>query len=458
MKQSFVRSMMIVVAIALVIVGVSSCHDNNPVTPDPVKPEPEQPEPEQPEPETPKDTTLAVVSISPIIVNYGDTIIMKGKNFSTTPANDKVTINDSPATVISANDSILKVVVPVLTHTSNELKLQVGTSTVTGGTITYEPTVFVAGALYKNLSSATYWKNGTAVTVDENESLLNAISVNETGVYVGGWERTNNLQLANYWKDGIKTTLGTGQSAVYAMAVNGTDVYTGGFEIINGFDIPRYWNNTTGISVEVRDPIIDKVVLGNGSCGGIYFANNTVYAVGTYRNTQGRFAPWETKNDVIPANTIPNNDKHAFANGVFVDGSVEYVVGTQNNPVSGLAMPTLWTNGEPTILTTASELNSIGIARAVVVVGGDVYVAGYEQENYSGGGKTFAKYWKNGVPVKLSNENSNAISIAIFDGDVYVAGWEHDGDNDVAKYWKNGVAVSLTNGVHPSVGNAIVLR
>lgn len=447
MKQSFMRSMSVVAAVIVVILGVSSCNHDNSVAPDPVKPDPEPP----------KDTTLMILSVSPATASYGDTIMVKGKNFSTKASDDKVTIAGVPASVISAADTVLKVVIPALTHTTNEMKLQVGASTVTWGTITYEPDVFVAGFINKNAGSiATYWKNGNAVSVSDNESNLNAISVNASGIYVAGWERINNLQLANYWKDGVKTTLATGTSAVYAMAVNGTEVYTGGFEIIDGFDFPRYWNNSAGTSIVVRDPIIDKDVLGNGACGGLYFANNNVYAVGNYRNSQGRVSPWETKNGVVPANTVPNNDKHCFANAVFVNGGDEYIVGTQNSPVTGLAMATIWKNGEATLLTDGT--NSFAVARAVIVVGNDVYVAGYEQEDYNAGGPTYAKYWKNGVSVKLSTVSSNAISIAVFDNDVYISGWENNGTVDVAKYWKNGTAVSLTDGKYKSTGNSITLR
>ncbi len=449
MERFLIKPVCIVAIVILGFLGGSSCSDQKKDTPQPTQP--------QPEPEPPKDLTLKITSISSATVHYGDTVTVNGNNFSTTASEDKVTINDVAATVISATASALKIVVPVLTRSSNELKLQVGTSTVSGGTITYQPTVFVAGSLNNSATSlATYWKNGKAVNISQNESGLNAISVNASGIYVAGWERVNNLQLANYWKNGVKTTLGTGASAVYAMAVNGTDVYTGGFEIINGFDVPRYWQNTTGTTVQAFDPIVSHDVLGNGACGGLYFANNNAYAVGNYRNSQGRFSPWETKNGVVPANTVPNNDKHSFANAVFVNGTDEYIAGTQNSPVTGLAMATVWKNGEPTLLTDGT--NSVGIARAIVVVGGDVYVAGYEQENYFGGGGTYAKYWKNGTAVKLSTVSSNAIGIAIFDNDVYVVGWENNGTRDVAKYWKNGTAVSLTDGAFVSVGNAIVLR
>jgi len=408
-------------------------------------------------PTPPKDKTLRVTSLSSTTVHYGDTLVIGGSNFSATAANNTITINGITATVIAATTTSLEVTIPAASVTNCEVKVEVAGNIVIAGNVTYLPDVFVAG--YENNGAyaiAKYWKNDKAITVSQNESTLNAICVNDNGVYVAGWERTNNLQLANFWKNGTKTTLGTGASAVYTMAVNGTDVYTGGFEIINGFDLPRYWHNSTGTTVNVKDPIISKDVLGNGACNGISCSNNTVYAVGYYLNSQGRYSPWETTNGEVPAETIPNNDKHCYANGAFIYGTDRYVAGTQNNPTTGLAMATIWKNGNYTFLTDGN--NSIGIARAVVVAGNDVYVAGYEQENYSGGGPTFAKYWKNGVPVKLSTASSYATSIAVFDNDVYVAGGENNGTRDVVKYWKNGTPVNLTDGTFTSAGNSIFLR
>lgn len=119
-------------------------------------------------------------------------------------------------------------------------------------------------------------------------------------------------------------------------------------------------------------------------------------------------------------------------------------------------MATIWKNGTATTLTAGTA--SVGVATAVFVKGNDVYVAGYEQENYYGGGPTFAKYWKNGVAVKLSTTSSSATGIAVFGNDVYVSGWENNGAYNVAKYWKNGVAVNLGNTTLNSSGNAIVVR
>lgn len=406
---------------------------------------------------TSKDTTLKVTSLSGNTLHYGDTLTITGSNFSTTALNNAVTINEIAATVQLATATQLKVIVPAVGAVSGEVKIKTGNQTATGGNITYVPDVFVAGSQDNGAHPlATYWKNSTAVRLSTEESALSSIFINGSNVYAAGWERTNNLQLANYWKNGTKTTLGIGASAANSISVNDNGVHVGGWEIINGFDLPRYWKNGAGITVNVNDPIISQIVTGNGSCNGVYTIGNNVCAVGSYRNSQGRFSPWEFINGTIPANTIPNNDKHCFANAVFVSGSDKYVVGNQNNATTGLAMATIWKNGTATTLTAGTV--SVGVLNAVFVAGNDVYVAGYEQENYYGGGPTYAKYWKNGVAVKLSTTSSGATGIAVFGNDVYVSGWENNGNYNVAKYWKNGLPVNLGNAVLTSSGNAIVVR
>ncbi|MBB5439315.1 hypothetical protein HDC92_003002 [Pedobacter sp. AK017] len=430
------------IAFVLFLLALSSCKKENgtPIT-DP----------------TPKDTTLKVASLSATTLHYGDTLSITGSNFSTVVLNNTVTINEVAAIVQSATATQLKIIVPAVGAVSGEVKIKTGTQTTTGGNITYVPDVFVAGAQNNNSRPlATYWKNGSAVTLSIEQSGLNSIFINGNDVYVAGRERINNLQLANYWKNGTKTTLGINESAANSISVNGNDVHVGGWEIINGFDLSRYWKNGTGTTISVNDPIVSQIVTGNGSCTGIYINNNNVYAVGSYRNSQGRFSPWEFTNGTIPANTIPNNDKHCFANAVFASGSDKYVAGNQNNATTGLAMATIWKNGTATTLTAGTA--SVGVATAVFVKGNEVYVAGYEQENYYGGGPTFAKYWKNGMEVKLSTASSGATGIAVFGTDVYVSGWENNGAYNVAKYWKNGVAVNLGNTTLNSSGNAIVVR
>ncbi|MGY0038094.1 hypothetical protein [Pedobacter sp. NJ-S-72] len=90
------------------------------------------------------------------------------------------------------------------------------------------------------------------------------------------------------------------------------------------------------------------------------------------------------------------------------------------------------------------------VATAISISGTDIYVAGYE---YNGdkntaepvhSQKSIAKYWKNGIPVVLTDghANASATAITVKGTDVYVAGHEKD-EISVARYWKNGKQIAL---------------
>ncbi len=436
MRSAFLKPVQVLtIAIFASMLAVSSCKKGNdaPVTPI--------------TPVTPPDTTLKINALSATTLHYGDTLTIDGSHFSATAANNTVTINDVAANVQSATATQLKVIVPAVGNTSGELKIKTGSQNASGGNVTYVPDVFVAGSQNNSAHAlATYWKNGTAVTLSSEESALTSIFVRGIDVYAAGNERIANLQLANYWNNGAKTTLGTYESSANTIFVNGNDIHVGGWEMNNGFDNARYWKNGTGAWMDY----------GNSTCTGIYVKDNNAYLVGSRRNSQGRFEPWESINGTTPANTIPNNDKHCYANAAFESSSDKYVAGTQNNPITGLAMATYWANGNATNLTEGSV--SAAVAVAIFASGNDVYVAGWEQEDYYHVGPGFAKYWKNGVPVKLSTVSSGATGIVVWGNDVYVSGWENNGAYNVAKYWKNGVPVNLGNAVLTSSGNSIVVR
>ena len=95
---------------------------------------------------------------------------------------------------------------------------------------------------------------------------------------------------------------------------------------------------------------------------------------------------------------------------------------------------------------------------SVAVSGNDAYVAGMEWNGKSyqdASGNTYkksvAKYWKNSIPVILTDGTEDAFtqSIAVSGTDVYVAGTEwncksyqdtsgYTYKKSIAKYWKNG--------------------
>ena len=119
-----------------------------------------------------------------------------------------------------------------------------------------------------------------------------------------------------------------------------------------------------------------------------------------------------------------------------------------------------WKNGNLVNLTdgsTAAEANSIAVS------GTDVYVAGTQWDGnsiqYNNGinytRNPIAKYWKNGIPVNLTDGSkwAEARSIVISGNDVYVAGFE----DAVAKYWKNGNPVILGDASKNSEAYSIFL-
>lgn len=97
-----------------------------------------------------------------------------------------------------------------------------------------------------------------------------------------------------------------------------------------------------------------------------------------------------------------------------------------------------WLNGQKNELTNGMEN---AYANSLLVVGNDVYVAGYE-ENSSG--FSVAKYWKNGTAVELGDGSidSYAYSIAVSGSKVYVGGMESGSGIEHGKVWQRGEGTS----------------
>jgi IPT/TIG domain/Kelch motif len=111
---------------------------------------------------TPVDTKPTISSFSPQSSELGSTITITGTNFSTTAANNVVTINGVPATVTAATAIQISVTVPVCTGTG-DVKVTVGSTTVTATSqftfvpeITFTKTDKIVTAPFRPITN-TWW-------------------------------------------------------------------------------------------------------------------------------------------------------------------------------------------------------------------------------------------------------------------------------------------------------------
>ncbi len=141
---------------------------------------------------------------------------------------------------------------------------------------------------------------------------------------------------------------------------------------------------------------------------------------------------------IIAINSCKKNNPPSPSPKPEIDNADVYVAGNIIS-TNGKSIAAYWKNGVIVKLTDSTS-NSFG--KAILVNGGDVYVAGYEMI----GNSPFAVYWKNGVKNVLSSETSETYSIAMNSEGILVAGYAIDPDPYVymvTTYWKNGAPTGL---------------
>ena len=213
-----------------------------------------------------------------------------------------------------------------------------------------------------------------------------------TDVYVAGGYATPTSGVAAYWKNGTLVTLNDGFS-LFDIAVSGNDVYVAGSSLgALQLDHAAYWKN--------------------GVIHYLNFGTSTTFLSTAY--------------------------------GVAINGSDVYVVGDyiDRSTPSNVSLAMLWKNGVPQVLSSGS-------ARAIALIGNDVYITGY---SLSGSNTTVATVWKNGVPTKLTGGQivSSGNDIAVSGSDVYICGYTiaNSSSASAAVYWKNGVLNPIRSNAH----------
>lgn len=321
--------------------------------------------------------------------------------------------------------------------------------------------VYVTGA--ENVGGimvAKVWRNGTESTLPSTSQSTHTrdIDVASGDVHVVGYHTTqvdNQLVFRrDHWINGVPqsqvldTVYGVyipeGNTSMrkrfyeqsIAVFLDGADVYTCYTRKV----VHTEFGNTVLDSTYAMYAKNDETHgLGDGQVTDIHVANGDVYVTGRKGD---RALYW--KNGVEHFLT-DGSIGQATAMSIAVVGGVVYVAGYENH--SGQNKAKVWTNGTESVLTVGTNTEE---ALGIAVSGGVVYVCGLEH-TVPGGSKSAAKLWTNGVAQNLTDgtaSKAQAFGVAVNGSDVFVTGQEQIilGNDNFIRVWKNGVASTLNAG------------
>ncbi|MGC4103641.1 hypothetical protein [Ferruginibacter sp.] len=257
-------------------------------------------------------------------------------------------------------------------------------------------------------------------------------------VYAAGTIFNGSKKLACVWKNGVPTIISDVNNTAYvtSIAVSGNnDVYVGGSEVKGGSggfkEVATIWKN--GIPLYLTDISSNA----DNTVRALYLSGNDVYASG---NFESRAAVW--KNGAVQK--LTSDSLASYANGLFVQGNDVYVVGSimevdfVNVKIKQTAV--LWKNG---VMTKISDKQSNAVS--VYVSGNDVYITGLAINDNK---KLAPTLWKNGTPTLLENNTTDAEvrALAVSGTSVYVAGNIDNGTGRyTARVWKNNTLFGFDN-------------
>jgi len=379
-------------------------------------------------------------SLSPASGQPETLITISGTNFSTIANENVVKFNGVVAAVTSASATSLIAKVPVSAG-SGLVTVTTPHGTTSGISFSYIPDLYIGGIETNGTNGVgKYWKNGTSVSVTDGTKITYAYSMALSGsdVYLAGSEQNaSGISVAKYWKNGVATSLSDGNrvAGVYSIVIIGNDIYAAGWESNGTNDVAKYWKN--GVPNALTDGT--RMAIARS----IFVSGNDVYVAGEEAAPNGSSEAKYWKNGVsttLSNNTninasamqiaVLNNDIH-IAIYAFDGTNITYQY---------------WKNGTFTPISGATQIDQL------LVAGNDVYMAGRQSLS--------ATYWKNGVPVLLTDGSKPAFahSIALYGNDVYVVGNEYNGSVKIGKYWKNGVPTIFTNGSYDASPWSIIVR
>jgi hypothetical protein len=261
------------------------------------------------------------------------------------------------------------------------------------------------------IATAAYWKDGARVDLPKpagyasDPSVAFQIAVSNGSVYVAGFATgVDDMTVPVYWKDGQIVSLAMPSDAqngvAYNIFINGADIYVTGVVLFDGF-YPVLWKN--GVAQILPRPYEFR---GTEDAYPMTMDGDDVRVFGNIRNqhsqdwgTLPRLVSWKN-GEVFPLYPLESAETGLAYDGT-MDGGVEYRAGIEFEGM--LYTPTLW-NGDTEYSLPMIDENLFGMARAVFVESGSVYVAGVSFVEDSGNlGFILEKpcYWVDGMRVDL---------------------------------------------------------
>lgn len=289
---------------------------------------------------------------------------------------------------------------------------------------------------------ATYWKNGTPVTLGDNNTESEVLSMFVAGdqVFATGTYGAK----AVYWLNGQKNVL-TADEGCFGSAVDivvvGNDVYIAGYErVYTGYgkmyssfkDYARLWKNGRSIPLDISGDFRSYAtcVTVDPETGDVYVLGHTGYEAG-----QARI--W--RNGLL-VNLLKTES--FFPVKMRIIGNELLVAGKQSVTPDEIRGAYLRGNKYDQKLTRLNTGRGNGTATDIVVANKNVAVVTFDQD--------FIRYWKNDIPTILGKATSfpDPYMIAANGDDVYVAGFGFDNEQSgSSRVWKNGEVIFKLSGM-----------
>ncbi|MDR1832967.1 MAG: hypothetical protein LBQ97_09640 [Fusobacteriaceae bacterium] len=307
-----------------------------------------------------------------------------------------------------------------------------------------EPDLFVVGRKYiygRDHDYSYLWKSGHVESISEDAKnvWIRGITVYKKNVYLIGLKDG----IETVWINGIpekitEDTPDTGQ--LVDIFANESGVYV----LKSALHKLYYYRN--GKKTVVTDTGHGKMFHAQG----IHVSEDDVFITAWLDPNMPKFSPATYKNAEYTV-LLKNGDEFPLeepgsawikSSGMLFLGDDSYLAGTNSrHTLRGryIYTPVFWKNGKKSVLT--SKFKSAK-ATALAVEDNTVYIAGSGYRDDHPKNPT-ALLWINGIEHVLSS--GEAAAIKVIGGNIYIAGFQVDDNKYKIKFWKNGTELELPN-------------